>query len=152
MSKHKDFSLKKIFPILFILFLIAAAVWMFFFSDGFGFGNGSGNGDAAGNTRFPDTSSIAEESDSSVVTETTTRSTQSMQYVKLTVSVNDYLFQDSKYSAEELPKLLSAVQEILKSEDLSIQIIDDHASKNAYDALTAQFQQNDIPYFEEEPS
>lgn len=64
--------------------------------------------------------------------------TESGTFLEITVSGNDYFYQEEVYTLEEISGLLS------RNSHLSVKIIDDRASKRAYDALTAVIQENDV--------
>lgn len=130
-AKEKKGSGGLIFILLLIIIIIIALI--LFLGGGFGFGSG-GNG--FGNDAVQVEGSISD-------TETgTTASVSEINYVDVTVSGSSYLYQNNSY---DLAGLIDAVKAI--EGDIEIHItLDDTATANAYDDLTAALDENGIPY------
>lgn len=101
-----------------------------------GKGFGGGKGDGVGSNSVSSDSSISESS----ITETET-----MEYINITVSGSDYIFQNQKMNIDELMSELNSTEE-----KFPVKITDDGASIKAYDALVEALKDNDIRYIEQE--
>lgn len=118
----------KIIVIIVIVAIIAVAV--FFLMNGLGFGGniGNGTGDA----------SVASVQSESVVSEPVT---EELDYLEVTVSENEYLYQNSKFELEELINKLTT-----DAENIKVKITDDNASKRAYNNLISALEEKNISY------
>lgn len=106
-------------------------------------GHGNGNGSGSDNIDAPAVTDVS----SVVVSETipvTTIETEIEEYVSITVSGNDYIYQDAKMN------LNSIIDEIKKNQNISVKIKDQDASKKAYDSLVENLKANSIHYIDEE--
>ena len=101
-----------------------------------GKGFGGGRGDGEGSNSVSEISSISE----SLQPET-----EAMEYINITVSGSDYLFQNQKMTVDELMSELNSVEE-----KFPLKITDDDASIKAYDILVRALKDNDIRYIEQE--
>ena len=89
-------------------------------------------------------SSVVEEiTEAPTTTEETTTEpeTEEVKYIDITVSGNDYIYQNSTMSLEDL-------MENIKDTDMTVKLTDDKASKQAYEALTGALSENNIKYIE----
>ncbi len=103
---------------------------------GKGFGGGKGDGDGERSNSLSEISSISESSQPE---------TEGIEYINITVSGSDYLFQNQKMTANEL------ISELNNSDEkFSVKITDDDASIKAYDALVKVLKDNNIRYIEQE--
>ena len=114
---------------------VAVLVWGLGFG-GFGLGGGKGDGEGAGNTE----STAAEQS---AETSATTPVIEELEYIEITVSGNEYLYQNSKYTLE-------ALIEELTSQELAapVKITDENSSIKAYKALKSALSEHNIHYIE----
>lgn len=123
-----------IFLLLLVIIAIAVLLLMHFgllgFGGGFGFG-GTGKSDT-------EVSSSAESESEAEPSETTV---EEKTYADITVQENSYIYQNQTLELdtlkEELAKLDSSV---------TVRITDSNASKQAYDALTAELDAADLKY------
>lgn len=120
-----------------ILVLVIAIAVLFFITGGFGLGKGKGNGND--DEAVPANAEIsAEASETSVASEETTVETQETQYIEITVSGNEYIYQNSKHSLEELVDMVVSVG---MNDDgtakFDVALTNDNASLNAYNNLSA---------------
>lgn len=104
----------------------------FFGRGGIGFGGGKGDNDGDGNTV-----EVLEEA------EEITPVTEDMEYLRVSVSGNEYLYQNSKVSLEELISKLTE-----PSMDIPVKIMDENASRVAYTSLIEALKENNIRYIE----
>ncbi len=130
-AKEKKGSGGVILVLLLIIIIIALILFL-----GGGFGFGSGGGDGFGNDAVQVEGSISDTESGTMA------STSAINYVDVTVSGSSYLYQNSSY---DLAGLIDAVKAI--EGDIEIHItLDDSATANAYDDLTAALEENGIPY------
>lgn len=101
-----------------------------------GKGFGGGKGDGEGSNSVP-----AE----SIISESLQPETESIEYINITVSGSDYLFQNRKLTVDELVTELTGGEE-----RFPVKITDDGASIKAYDTLVGILKDNDIRYIEQE--
>ncbi len=101
-----------------------------------GKGFGGGKGDGEGSESISADSSISESS----ITET-----EAMEYINITVSGSDYIFQNQKMNIDELISELNSTEE-----KFPVKITDDGASIKAYDTIVEALKDNDIRYIEQE--
>lgn len=112
------------------LALVVVGILIYAFG-GKGFGGGMGDGE--GSSFVPADVSISEPE------------TQSVEYMEITVSGNDYIFQNKKLTADEIIAEISS-----PDEKMPVKITDDGASIKAYDVLVGVLKENDIRYIEQE--
>ena len=123
-----------------IVFIIIIAILAAIFGGGFGFGNGSGTGEegsAAVEKSQEITQDISQTEDTSPE--------EDVEYINVTVSGNEYIYNNNKISLEELTKELSSIQ----TNKTKVKISDDSASKKAYGDLINALEENSIQYMEE---
>lgn len=109
---------------------VAAAVVLGVFTNGFGLGGGKGDGEGEGNV-----SSVQSESEKSepVVEE--------LDFLNVTVSENEYLYQNSKLQLDELMNKL-----VIDADDTKVKVTDENASKRAYKNLITALEDKNIRY------
>lgn len=109
---------------------VAAAVVLGVFTDGFGLGGGKGDGEGEGNV-----STVQSESEKSepVVEE--------LDFLNVTVSENDYLYQNSRLQLDELMSKL-----VTDAADTKVKVTDENASKRAYENLIVALEDKNIRY------
>lgn len=131
----------KIGPIIIIILIIVAVLVVLYFMKGFGLG-GTGSGSGENSTASSaDVSSSVEES-----TESSEPDTEELTYINVTVSENEYIYQNKKISLDAL------VEQLIKdaTDGVKVQITDENASKRAYDDLVAALDKNEIAYIKAE--
>ena len=109
---------------------VAAAVALGVFTNGFGLGGGKGDGEGEGNV-----SSVQSESEKSepVVEE--------LDFLNVTVSENDYLYQNSRLQLDELMSKL-----VTDAAETKVKVTDENASKRAYKNLINALEDEHIRY------
>lgn len=142
--------MKKLVGILTIVILIVVAIVLFkFFGFGFG-GNGSSNGGER--TIIPtdnnsENSIITEmiiETTTAVVTSVSVSETQPVaEYISVTVSGNEYIYNNNKIQAEDL------IKELIKYDiKIIVKITDDNSSLKSYNTLKELLEENNISFIE----
>ena len=123
--------------VLLIVVAVVAAVlvWGLGFG-GFGIGGGKGDGEGSGNADTAVSEQAAE-------TTVTTPVIEELEYIEITVSGNEYLYQNSKITLEDLIKELTS-HEL----DAPVKITDENSSIKAYKALKSALTDNNIHYIE----
>lgn len=121
-----------------VIILIAAVIAVVvvvvgFLTDGFGLGGGQGDGEGEGNVSAEAEESSTEEEPELVVEE--------LDFLNVTVSENEYLYQNSRLQLEELMDRL-----IVDAVDTEVKITDENASKRAYQNLINALEENNIRY------
>ena len=112
-----------------IVLLIAAAFAVTgFLTDGFGLGRGDGEG--AGNV-----SSVQSEP------EVSEPIVEELDFLNVTVSENEYLYQNSRLQLDELMNKL-----VTDAADTKVKVTDENASKRAYKNLIAALEDKNIHY------
>lgn len=101
-----------------------------------GKGIGGGKGDGEGSESVSAESSISEDLQPE---------TESVNYINVTVSGSDYLYDNQKMTVDELISELNSI-----GEKFPVKITDDGASLKAYDNLVSALKENDIRYIEQE--
>ena len=129
--------MKKIIPILLLIVVIIFV--LMFLGAGLGFGKGSGTGEGDGITRSVN---VVQENETDATSEKS-NNTSEIQYVKVTVSEDDYFYDNEKI---KLDNLISKLKE--KEGDYILEVIDDQATKNAYDDLLDALDSNNLEYVE----
>ncbi len=113
-----------------VLVLVIVGVLIYAFG---GKGFGGGLGDREGSGFVPADVSISEPE------------TQNVEYMEITVSGSDYLFQNKKMTADEIIAELNSLEE-----KMPVKVTDDGASIKAYDVLVGILSENNIRYIEQE--
>ena len=115
--------------------VVGVLIWGLGFG-GFGLGGGKGDGEGDGNIESVE----SEQPDETTVT---TPVIEELEYIEITVSGNEYLYQNSKYTLDDLIKELT-------SQDLAVpvKITDENSSIKAYKALKSALADNNIHYIE----
>lgn len=119
-------------PVIAIIVLVVAAVAVVigFLTDGFGLGGGQGDGEGEGNVSA--TESDTEESEPVV---------EELDFLNVTVSENEYLYQNSRFQLDELMDKL-----VVDAADTKVKITDENASKRAYENLIVALENKNIRY------
>lgn len=138
MSRHL-INNKGAIPIVGLILVIVGIVGLgalvvVFLRGGFGFGGGKGNGEGPGNV-----SSVQSTPDVSepVVEE--------LDFLNVTVSENEYLYQNSKLQLDELIDKL-----VTDADGISVKVMDENASKRAYESLINALEDKNIHYIKED--
>lgn len=116
-----------------VLALVVVGVLIYAFG---GKGFGGGMGDSEGSNFVPADVSISDSSQPE---------TQAIEYMEITVSGSDYIFQNKKLTVNELIVKLNSLEE-----KMPVKITDDGASIKAYDVLINMLKENNIRYIEQE--
>ncbi|MCM1335282.1 MAG: hypothetical protein NC084_12750 [Bacteroides sp.] len=115
-----------------LVVVVAVVVVALIAFGGLGFGGGAGDGEGDGNI-------TADEAE----TEETLPVIEEIEYVEITVSGKDYLYNNAKYTLDEL------IEELKKANlDLPVKITDDKSSLKAYSGLKDALGDNNIRYIE----
>ena len=104
-----------------------------FFTKGFGLGGGQGDGEGEGNVS----------ADQSSDTEAPELVVEELDFLNVTVSENEYLYQNSRLQLDELMDKL-----VTDAADTKVMITDENASKRAYENLINAFEDKNIRYIE----
>ena len=112
-----------------IVVVVVAVVGIF--TDGFGLGGGQGDGEGEGNVS--DVQSNDTEAPELVVEE--------LDFLNVTVSENEYLYQNSRFQLDELIDKL-----VTDAADTKVKITDENASKRAYENLINALEEKNIRY------
>lgn len=137
MSKEKK-SKKKSSALLFILFLLLLIASILFLLWNSGIGFGGENGIGFGESSAPVMAEVPINESSEIVAD-------EIQYVNILISGSDYIFHGEKMTADEI------TAEIKSGEDgFMVKIVDENASKKAYDELIQALKNSDIKYIEQE--
>ena len=110
--------------------VVAAVVVIGFLTDGFGLGGGQGDGEGEGNA--PDYQSDKDAPELVV---------EEIDFLNVTVSENEYLYQNSKLRLDELMDKL-----VTDAADTKVKITDENASKRAYEELINALEEKNIRY------
>lgn len=113
-----------------VIAVVAVVVVVGFLTNGFGLGGGKGDGEGAG-----DVSAVQSRSEVSepVVEE--------LNFLNVTVSENEYLYQNSRLQLDELMDKL-----VIDAVDTKVKITDENASKRAYNNLISALEEKNISY------
>lgn len=114
------------------LVVVAIVAVVGFLTDGFGLGGGQGDGEGEGNV-----------SDTQSETEVSEPVVEELDFLNVTVSENEYLYQNSRLQLDELMDRLAA-----DAADAKVKITDENASKRAYENLIAALKEKKIHYIE----
>lgn len=125
----KKINNKGAVPVALIVLLVAviAMAVVFFAFKGFGFGGGNGNGEGSGIVDNSNTVSVVEE----------------LEYINVTVSGNEYIYDNKKVTLDEL---IDSIKSLDKN--LPVKIADEGSSLKAYKALKAKLSENSISFIE----
>ncbi|MBO4457400.1 MAG: hypothetical protein J5802_06760 [Butyrivibrio sp.] len=130
----KENDLKKKLP-RWMIIVIIVVFFLLLLGIGLGIGSGSGNGEGDGKD-----TQIERKVDSEISVEF---EEIEKTYLKVTVSEGDYFFENEKMQLDEL------IGKINETEGKAVvEITDDQATKNAYDALIEALKNNNIEYVE----
>lgn len=113
-----------------VLAVVAVVAVIGFFTDGFGLGGGKGEGEGEGNISSAENET--EESEPVV---------EELDFLNVTVSENEYLYQNSRFQLEELMDKL-----VTDAADTKVKITDENASKRAYENLIIALEDKNIRY------
>lgn len=119
-----------------VVAVIAVTVGIFFGKGGFGGDKGNGKGD--GNT-----SQVMIEDDD---TEKSEPVTEELLYLELKINENEYIYNNNKYSIEDMELLINEIKE---EDKLSVKLVDEEASEKAYDFVKNALKENNIKFIEE---
>ena len=120
-----------VIAIIIVAVVVAAVVIAGFLTDGFGLGGGQGDGEGEGNVS--DVQSSDTEAPELVVEE--------LDFLNVTVSENEYLYQNSRLQLDELMDKL-----VTDAADTKVKITDENASKRAYENLINALEEKNIRY------
>ena len=111
---------------------VVAVVIVGIATGGFGLGGGKGDGEGEGNVS---------EAGSEQATEVSEPVVEEVDFLNVTVSENEYLYQNSRLSLEELMEKLAA-----DAVNTKVKITDENASKRAYNNLIDALEEKNIGY------
>lgn len=111
---------------------VVAVVIVGFATNGFGLGGGKGDGEGEGNVSQPQSQQETEVPEP-VVEEVT--------FLNVTVSENEYLYQNSRLQLDELMDRL-----VVDAVETKVKITDENASKRAYNNLINALEEKNISY------
>lgn len=118
-----------------VIIIIAAVVVIVvvvgFLTDGFGLGGGQGDGEGEGNVS----------DDQSSDTEAPELVVEELDFLNVTVSENEYIYQNSRLQLDELMDKL-----VTDAADTKVKITDENASKRAYENLINALEEKNIRY------
>lgn len=115
-----------------VLVVVAVVAVVGFLTDGFGFGGGKGDGEGEGN--------VSEASNDTDVSEPVV---EKLDFLNVTVSENEYLYQNSRLQLDELMDKL-----VVDAADTEVKVTDENASKRAYEKLLNALEEKNIRYIE----
>lgn len=121
--------------ILIAAIVVVVLVVIGFLTDGFGLGGGQGDGEGEGNASAEQSSDTQEPE--LVIEE--------LDFLNVTVSGNEYLYQNSKLQLDELIDKL-----VTDAADTKVKITDENASKRAYENLVNALEEKNIRYIKAE--
>ena len=108
-----------------ILVIVAVAVGAYLLGKGgLGFGGGKGDGEGDGDA-VAAIATVSEEEEEKPETEEITT-------VELRVNGNEYIYNNDKYSLDEVQALVDKIKEL---DDISVKLVDDNASEKAFQAI-----------------
>ena len=134
MGKLKGFSIVGLIIVL-VVVAIAAVVLLLGFG-GFGFGGGKGDGEGDGDSTSA-AASVDEPEETPVI--------ENIDYINVTVSGNEYLFDNKKLSREELIDELTKIS----PNGIPVKITDDDAALDSYQQLIDALDEHKIKYIED---
>ena len=115
-----------------VLVVVAVVAVIGFLTDGFGFGGGQGDGEGDGNVSV-----------SQSETEVSEPMVEELDFLNVTVSENEYLYQNSRLQLDELMDRL-----VTDAADTKVKVTDENASKRAYEKLITALEDKKIHYIE----
>lgn len=147
MSKESSKSgIGKLIVVIIIIIIIFA--FIFFLSrHGLGFGSGIGLGNGSGNTEseaLPAMAQISENETSQYNAQSTTVTILET-YIEVKIDENNYLYNNTQYSIEEIDKLIN---ELNQSTNTTVKIVEKEASLKAYNTLIDKLKENGIKFIE----
>ena len=117
-----------------ILVIVAVAVGAYLLGKGgLGFGGGKGDGEGDGDA-VAAIATVSEEEEEKPETEEITT-------VKLRVNGNEYIYNNDKYSLDEVQALVDKIKEL---DDISVKLVDDNASEKAFQAIEQALKDTNI--------
>jgi len=125
--------MKRFLAIVLVVALIAAAILLLLHFKGFGgFGKKSEKGEEKNDTSVSEVADKTEPITSEKVTEKETEGKTNAEVISISISKNEYVYNNSMLSFDELIKEICS-----KEKDVQIEVtIDDTAAKNTVDKLT----------------
>lgn len=111
---------------------VVAAVIIGIATNGFGLGGGKGDGEGEGNVSEAGTEQATEVSEPVV---------EEVDFLNVTVSENEYLYQNSRLQLDELMDKL-----VVDAVNTKVKITDENASKRAYNNLIDALEEKNISY------
>ncbi len=137
MSRVKGFSIGTVVLILAIAIGVVGLVYLI--GRGLGWGGGKGNDEGTGNAEVIPV-------EATVITTTEAITTQEMAYIEVTVSENQYIFNNKTYEIEEIDSIISDMRSNL--DNFTVEITDDYASLKAYEELISALKNEEIEFIE----
>ncbi|MGN0698710.1 MAG: hypothetical protein ACI4JV_08195 [Ruminiclostridium sp.] len=125
-NKRKNKGAVPVGLIILLVAVIAVAVVFFAFK---GFGGGNGDGEGSGVADNSNAVSVVEE----------------LEYINVTVSGNEYIYDNKKVSLDELIDSIKSLDR-----NLPVKIADEGSSLKAYKALKTKLSENNISFIEAE--
>ena len=117
-----------------ILVIVAVAVGAYLLGKGgLGFGGGKGDGEGDGDA-VAAIATVSEEEEEKPETEEITT-------VELRVNGNEYIYNNDKYSLDEVQALVDKIKEL---DDISVKLVDDNASEKAFQAIEQALKDTNI--------
>ncbi len=117
-----------------IIVIVAVAVGAFLIGKGgLGFGGGKGDGEGDGDA-VAAIATVSEEEEEKPETEEITT-------VELRVNGNEYIYNNDKYSLDEVQALVDKIKEL---DDISVKLVDDNASEKAFQAIEQALKDTNI--------
>lgn len=122
-----------------IIVIVAVAVGAFLIGKGgLGFGGGKGDGEGDGDA-VAAIATVSEEEEEKPETEEITT-------VELRVNGNEYIYNNDKYSLDEVQALVDKIKEL---DDISVKLVDDNASEKAFQAIEQALKDTNIRIIKE---
>lgn len=142
--KEKKKKLSAITEFMLIAVVIGAVAAFFILGKGVGFGAGSNKGNIEGSQgTVKPSSSQSDTADSPSESQTQESGTEKIECLMITVSGNEYLYQNKKVTIDELISILDD-----SSADVPVNITDDNSSLKAYRKLKNMLDEHKIKYIE----
>lgn len=133
----------KVIAVILIIIIIIFAVLFLLSRHGFGFGKGNNSSDSSA---VPAIAQIQEpEISSDNTVSTTTSTTAAENYIEVKIDENNYLYNNTKYSVENIDQL---IDELNKNTDSIVKIVENEASLKAYNTLIDRLNENKISYID----
>lgn len=122
-----------------IIVIAVVAVGAFLLGKGgLGFGGGKGDGEGDGDAVAAVATVSEEEEEKPEIEEITS--------VELRINGNEYIYNNNKYTIDELQTLVEKIKEL---DDISVKLIDDDASEKAYQAIEKALKDSSIKIVKE---